>query len=581
MRSAAASIEELRRLKIQIVGRLAMKIFGTREYDYTCTHSETAIAYFGGFQCSLTARRGSWLGSSASVISIIALILAASLSACDQSAQQSTTQSAAQPSAQSLDPAEVENWADDFFNGMLDEHRISAGAIAVTQDDRVLLTKGYGYSDAAEEIPVDAETSQFRIGSLTKTFLATAIAQLVENGEIESLNDNVNKYLTRFQAPTFGGQEITIWDMLTHQGGLARAPVFVPDTGEPRAIAPYSSEYIEKETPDVVREPGTISIYCNPCSATLGFMVEDITGKTLAEYLRENVFSPLGMSHTTLTNAPEPDPNVVTQYAFLPGLPPVELPYPVITPYISYAGDINSTASDMANWLIANIQQGGGPGPTVLSPGTYELLHSRKRGNHPATSGFGMKFFVYGYNGEPMLEHYGSIQYRSLELMMLNRKIGIFVTVAGGGRPNSEIDLAQGDTSGPVAGDIVEEAASHSGMRAAILEHFLGRLPIAADQGQAIDLSKFTGSYFRIPAGQSTEPTGTGVHVEATDDGGLLIGGLGVYRPSGPDTFTLNGRLPLEAGFRESNRYTFVAGSAGSMQMFPHINAGGLIRGPE
>ena len=558
-----------------------MKKFDSRHCGYSCTHSDGALAQLGDIQCSQSSNRDSWQGSSVRVCSIIALILAASLSACDQSAQQATTQTAALPSEQSLDPTAVENWADDFFDSMLDEHRISAGAIAVTQGDRVLLSKGYGYSDAAETIPVDAETSQFRIGSLSKTFLATAIAQLVENGDIESLNDNVNKYLTRIQAPTFAGQEITIWDMLTHQGGLARAPVFVPDTGEPRAIAPYSSEYIEKEMPDAVREPGTISIYCNPCSATLGFMVEDITGQTLAQYLRENVFSPLGMSHSTLTNAPEPDPNIVTQYAYLPGLPPVALPYPAISPYISYAGDVNSTASDMANWLIANIQQGRGSGPTVLSPATYELLHSRKRGNHPATSGFGMKFFVYDYNGEPMLEHYGSIRYRSLELMMLDRKIGIFVTVAGGGRAERENNLPTGDTAAPVAADIIEEAASHSGMRAAILEHFLGRLPIPADQQQALELAKYTGSYFRIPAAQSTEPTGMSVLVEATDEGGLLIGGLGVYRPSGPDTFTLDGQLPLEAGFRESNRYTFVAGSDGSMQMFAHINAGGLVRGPK
>ena len=557
-----------------------MKMIDKGEWGCKCIHSKSVFWQLGGVQCSQTTKRDTWQGSLALVSSIIALILAASLSACDQSAQQSTTESAAHTSEQSLDPADVEKWADDFFNGMLDEQRISAGAIAVTQGDRVLLTKGYGYSDAAEKKPVDAETSQFRIGSLSKTFLATAIAQLVENGDIESLNDNVNNYLMRIEAPTFGGQEITIWDMLTHQGGLGRAPVFVPDTGEPRAVAPYSSEYIEKNMPEVVREPGTISIYCNSCTATLGFMVEDITGKTLAEYLRENVFTPLGMSHTTLTNAPEPDPNVVTQYAYLPGSPPVELPYPVITPYISYAGDVNSTASDMANWLIANIQQGRGPGPTVLSPGTYELLHSRKRGNHPATSGFGMKFFVYDYNGEPMLEHYGSIRYRSLELMMLNRKIGIFVTVAGGGRPDSEMDIPQGDTSAPVASEVVEKAASHSGMRAAILEHFLGRLPIPAEQEQAMDLSKFTGNYFRIPTDQSTEPTGTGVLVEATGDGGLLIGGLGVYRPSGPGTFTLDGKLPLEAGFRESNRYTFVPGSEGSVRMFAHINAGGLVRGP-
>jgi hypothetical protein len=118
-------------------------------------------------------------------------------------------------------------------------------------------------------------------------------------------------------------------------------------------------------------------------------------------------------------------------------------------------------------------------------------------------------------------------------------------------------------------------------MRAAILEHFLGRLPIPVEQEQAIDLSKFTGNYFGIPVAQIAELTSTGVLVEATDDGGLVIAGLGVCRPSGPETFTLDGRLPLEGGFGESNRYTFVAGSDGSMQMFAHINAGGFVRGPK
>jgi len=117
------------------------------------------------------------------------LLFIFSVSATAQNTAAANTQdieTAVQSSEQSLDPVEVEKWADDFFNGMLTEHRISAGAIAITQSGRVLLTKGYGYSDAAEKIPVDAATSQFRIGSLTKTFLPRPLPNLWKM-EISSL----------------------------------------------------------------------------------------------------------------------------------------------------------------------------------------------------------------------------------------------------------------------------------------------------------------------------------------------------------------------------------------------------------
>ena len=69
--------------------------------------------------------------------------------------------------------------------------------------------------------------------------------------------------------------------------------------------------------------------------------------------------------------------------------------------------------------------------------------------------------------------------------------------------------------------------------------------------------------------------------VEDSGDGGLVIGGLGVYRPSGPHTFTLDGTLPLESGFRDSNKYVFATGPDGVTRMFAHINAGGFERVPE
>src|SRR5256885_13151338 len=82
-----------------------------------------------------------------------------------------------------LDAKSVEQWADETFGRILAEHRISALAISVTQGDAVIFKKGYGYADWAARTPVNPDTSQFRIASLSKTFIVTAIAQLLERGK--------------------------------------------------------------------------------------------------------------------------------------------------------------------------------------------------------------------------------------------------------------------------------------------------------------------------------------------------------------------------------------------------------------
>ena len=506
--------------------------------------------------------------------------LAGALTACDpgqQAPQQKAT--AGRIAAETLEPAKLERWADETFGRLLEEHRISSLAISVTHGDEVVFKKGYGYHDYATMRPVDPDVSQFRIGSLTKTFFGTAIAQLLERGEIASLDDPVNDYLARIQvANPFGDDEITIRDMVTHQGGMATRgsrSVFT-SVGEERPQPPLSAVALEANLPLVVREPGTLSVYCNACSALMGFMVEDITGQTLEEYLRENVYEPLGMTHTTLVNSLDaPSPDVVTQYSFTTGEPPVALNYPSLTPFISYAGDVNSTAGDMARFIRAHALEGEGSTPALMEPETYEIMHRWDRGNHPDASGFGIQFFRYDYNGEPVIEHYGSIRYRSLEIIMLDEKVGVFVTMAGGGEPDPD-NVAGADSSvEPIAGPVLEEA-SHSGVRALILEHFLGRLPV--DESLEVDVSQYTGLYHGIPAAQADTPGGGGRLVEESGDGGLVIDGLGPYRPSGPHAFTLDGQLPVEAGFRDANRYVFAPQRDGSMRMFAHINAGGFVR---
>lgn len=484
--------------------------------------------------------------------------------------------------AEALVGAEVEAWADETFARLLDEYRISGGAIAVTQGDDVVLLKGYGHARKLTNEMVDEE-SEFRIASLSKTFLATLVAQLYERGRIESLDDPANKYLKRMQLPAYvppggdqAGREVTVWDLLTHRGGFDRDGVIAND---PRPYAPLKPDAIIEALPAIVREPGTFSIYCNACSGALGIMVEDIVGQPLETHMEEGIFAPLGMLDSAMARG-GPGPDIVTQYAFEPGKPFLALPYPAAgSAYTYFSGGVNSTARDMAKWLISNVQQGQGKGPALVSPETYRLMHDRHIGNHPDASGFGMNFFTYEYNGETVLEHYGSIQFRSLQLLMMDRKIGVFMSVAGGGPAGDRSGLFEGE---PIDGSArVMAAASHSGMRALILEYFLGKLSAADAASGAGDLTRFAGSYVRIPEVPGAEPSDDGLAVSVSEDGtGLLVDGVGVYRPVDANTFVLDGTLPVETGFSRGNRYSFEARGDGSVVMFPHVNAGGFIRRP-
>ncbi len=510
---------------------------------------------------------GKWV-----VFGFAGLALCAGLAACDKKQQ------AVAPVAATLNAADVEKWSDETFGKILAEHRVSALAITVTEGDKVVFTKGYGYADWANKTPVNTETTQFRIASLTKTFVGTAVAQLLEAGKIASLDDPVNKYLKRFQLKNNTGKDVTIWNLLTHRGGLAMVGVTVAnEDGPDRPTHLLAGDYIAARMSEVVREPGTLSHYCNPCTATLGFMIEDITGQTLQDYMKEHVYTPLGMTHTEITNAAHPGPDVVTQYAFVPDAPPVALPYPVITPAFSYAGDTNSTAVDMSKWLIAHTMGASGPGAKILSAKGFDLMHTRKAGNVPEESGFGMQFFIYDYNGEKVMEHYGSLAFRSMEFFMMNRKVGVFVTFGGGGPPPANMTAAVAANL-PAEPGPVEPAMSHSGVRALVLEHFLGKLPLKPDL--KLEAAKYVGTYHSIPANPNDKPGGQPMTVVDSGDGGLVIAGVGVYRPSGPDEFTLDGPLPLQAGFRDSNKFKFTSEPNGGMRMWEHVNAGGLERVP-
>jgi CubicO group peptidase (beta-lactamase class C family) len=119
-----------------------------------------------------------------------------------------------------LDPDELKRFLDEFFAEQVAELNVPGVTITFVQDDEILLSKAYGFADVEEQIPVSAEETVFRIGSVSKLFVATAVMQLVGQGKLD-LHTDVNHYLTNFQLDDNYPQPVTLAHLLTHTAGFS------------------------------------------------------------------------------------------------------------------------------------------------------------------------------------------------------------------------------------------------------------------------------------------------------------------------------------------------------------------------
>ena len=116
------------------------------------------------------------------------------------------------------DPAELETFIDGLMAVQMEQNHVAGATISVVKDGKLFFAKGYGYADVQNRVPVDPDTTLFRIGSIGKPFTWTAVMQLVEQGKLD-LNADVNTYLD-FNIPATYPEPITLIHLLTHTPGF-------------------------------------------------------------------------------------------------------------------------------------------------------------------------------------------------------------------------------------------------------------------------------------------------------------------------------------------------------------------------
>lgn len=442
--------------------------------------------------------------------------------------------------------SELQAWADKTLSGAIAEHRASGIAVAIVRDGNVLYSKGYGHADLERKVEVDPSLTPFSLGSITKCFTATAIAQLLERGAIHSLDDPANLYLRRIKLPRTDDREVTVRNLVTHRGGIDESihdlATFAP------VPVPITAAAIRERLPPIVRTPGENSVYSNIGYGVLGVLIEDVSGLTYGEYLRQNVFVPLNMTHSYIRY--DPAQAIAQPVEFGPNGEPSPIPQQwAYHPFISSSASLVSTADDMAKFALGHLAAESGTVPALMNAATAHLMHDRSIANAPNVAGFGMSFIANTWNGTRVSENAGSGPgFQALFILLPDLKTGFVALIMGGG----------------------EQSLRMFALRQAFLNFYLSPLQPVKGPSAGLSLDRYTGIYQseRRPHSSSEAVYATGTTLDVTRDGSdaLTINGERGYHEIAAGTFWKPGIVPYVPDDASSDMYAFVADSSGKVE---------------
>jgi CubicO group peptidase (beta-lactamase class C family) len=321
---------------------------------------------------------------------------------------------------------------DDYVNKALKDWEVPGMAIAIVKDDKLLMAKGYGVRKLGDVAPVD-ERTLFAIGSSSKAFTAAAIAMLVDEGKMK-WDEPATKYLPGFQLfDPYVTRELTVRDMLTHRSGLERGDLLW-----------YGTDYDRDEVLRRVRflKPSwslrSRFGYQNIMYLAAGQAVNTASGKNWDEFVRQRIFTPLGMSSSsTSIMALKAETNVASPHAkFDDKVQPISWRK---IDNIGPAGSINSNATDMAQWVRLHLNQGTFKNERILSSGAVKEMHmpqtvmrleglSEKIHSETHFMTYGLGWFLQDYRGRKIVHHGGNIDGMSaLVAMIPEEKLGVVI----------------------------------------------------------------------------------------------------------------------------------------------------------
>jgi len=283
------------------------------------------------------------------------------------------------------------------------------GSVLVAQGGKVLLNKGYGSANLEWDIP-DSPQTKFRLGSLTKQFTAAAILLLEERGKLRT-DDLVTKYLP--DAPA-SWAKITLANLLTHTSGIPNFTSF-PDYSTTQATPTTPEQLVARFRDKPLNfQPGEQWEYSNSGYVLLGYLLEKITGQRYQDFVRDNLFAPLGMTESGCDSRAAIILHRASGYS--PGADgPVNAGYIDMSVPFS-AGALYSTTEDLWRW------EQGLFGGKVLTPASLKKMTT------PFKNDYAYGLAVRTAHGYTVIEHGGGIEGFNTQLAYdPDRKLAVIV----------------------------------------------------------------------------------------------------------------------------------------------------------
>ena len=307
-------------------------------------------------------------------------------------------------------------------------------AIALVDDQDVVWSRGFGVVDSASRRIAGPETV-FRVGSVSKLFTDIAIMQLVEQGKVD-LDAPVSRYLADFHPRNPYDRPITLRQLMSHRSGLVREPPVGSyfDSTSPPLAATIAS--LNRTT--LVYPPETHTKYSNAAIATVGYVLERVSGKPFAQALAAAVLQPLGMTASGF----EPTPALTRELApaMMWTLDGHRFAAPTFQLGIAPAGSMYTTVTDLARFLSALFANGRGQNGQLLKPETIAQMWTPQFARPGDREGYGIGFHIGTLDGHRTVGHDGAIYGFATTLAALpDEKLGVVVVTTRDGA-NAAVD---------------------------------------------------------------------------------------------------------------------------------------------
>src|SRR5580698_4395377 len=313
---------------------------------------------------------------------------------------------------------------DAFATQALRDWKCDGFAIAVIQDGKVILSKGYGLRDVKKNLPV-TEKTLFAIGSATKSFTVTSLGVLVDQGKLD-WDKPVRDYLPDFKMwDPFATERMTPRDLVTHRSGLPRHDLMW-----------YSSPLSRQELFERLRylEPNkdfrTTFQYQNLMFMTAGYLAGHVAGTTWEQLVHKVIFEPLGMTSSNFSITDSQKTTDFSQPYQVVNDIAVDMPFRNIDS-IGPAGSINSNLEDMTKYVMMHLAKGKG---VVSASNEMQMMTPQMAIQAPSPDkelgdlAYGMGFFVTTYRGHKFVHHGGNIDgFSALVAFLPQDNIGLVI----------------------------------------------------------------------------------------------------------------------------------------------------------